>query len=77
MFASTVINPDGADGLFFGNPSLLLTQVEAVLVTMIFVFVVTFIILKVVDRIVGLRVDEESEFIGLDHALHGESGSAK
>lgn len=77
LFASTVINPDGADGLFFGNPSLFLSQVEAVLVTMIFVFVFTFIILKVVDRIVGLRVDEESEFVGLDHALHGESGYAK
>jgi Amt family ammonium transporter len=74
LFASTAINPDGADGLLFGNPSLFLTQIEAVLATVIFVFVITFIILKVVDRTVGLRVDAQAEFVGLDHAIHGESG---
>jgi Amt family ammonium transporter len=74
LFASTAVNPDGADGLFFGNPSLFLAQAEAVFATIIYVFAVTIIILKIVDWTVGLRVDEQTEFIGLDHAIHGESG---
>lgn len=74
LFASAVINPNGDNGLFFGNPSLFFIQAEAVVAAMLFVFVVTFIILKIIDLTVGLRVDEESEFVGLDQALHGESG---
>ena len=74
LFATTSVNSAGKDGLFYGNASLFNTQIEAVAVTIIFVFVVSFILLKLVDLTVGLRVDEESEFVGLDHALHGESG---
>jgi Amt family ammonium transporter len=74
LFASTAINPAGKDGLFFGNPPFLGIQAIAVAATCIFVFVFTLIILKVVDWTVGLRVDEEDEFIGLDRSQHGESG---
>ncbi len=74
LFASTAINPAGKDGLFFGNPPLLGIQAIAVIATYVFVFVTTLIILKIVDRMVGLRVDEEQEFIGLDQSQHGESG---
>jgi Amt family ammonium transporter len=74
LFASTAVNPDGADGLFFGNPGLFVVQVEAVLATIVYVFVVSYILLKVLDMTIGLRVTAQSEFIGLDHALHGESG---
>ncbi|MBI5050811.1 MAG: ammonium transporter [Nitrospirae bacterium] len=74
LFATTSVNSAGKDGLFYGNASLFNIQLETVAVTIIFVFVVSFILLKLVDLTVGLRVDEESEFVGLDHALHGESG---
>jgi Amt family ammonium transporter len=74
LFASKEVNPAGQNGLFFGNPSLLNIQLEAVCVTIIFVFVMTYIILKAVDATAGLRVDAQSEFVGLDHSLHGESG---
>jgi Amt family ammonium transporter len=74
LFASTAVNPGGADGLFFGNPYLFIVQLEAVIATMVYVFVSTFVLLKVVNLTVGLRVDEQTEFVGLDHALHGESG---
>jgi Amt family ammonium transporter len=74
LFASTDVNPAGQNGLFFGNPSLFNIQLEAVCATIIYVFLMTYIILKVVDATAGLRVDAESEFIGLDHSLHGESG---
>lgn len=74
LFASKAINPAGNDGLFFGNPSLLMNQVISVGAAWVYSFVVTLILLKVLDVAMGLRVDEESEFIGLDHSLHGESG---
>ncbi len=74
LFASTAVNPGGSDGLFFGNPSLFLKQMIAVLVTYVFVFVVSLIILKIVDWTIGLRVSAEDEQMGLDHTQHGESG---
>ena len=74
LFASTKINPDGADGLFFGNPAQLWIQFVSVLATMIFAFIMTLIILKVIDIVIGLRVTEEEEIRGLDVSLHNESG---
>ena len=74
LFATTLVNLDGANGLLYGNPLLFITQLEAVITTMVFVFAATLIILKIIDRVVGLRVDEQTEFVGLDHAIHGESG---
>lgn len=74
LFASKAINPAGNDGLFFGNASLLWTQLISVGAAWIYSFVVTLIILKVLDVTMGLRVDDESESVGLDHTQHGESG---
>ncbi len=73
LFASAAINPAGRNGLFHGNPTLLGTQAIAIAVTYLFVFVSTLVILKLVDRVVGLRIKDGEEFIGLDHSLHGES----
>jgi Amt family ammonium transporter len=73
LFASKAINSAGADGLFFGNPGQLLIQIKAVLITWGFVFVATFIILKIVDVLVGLRISDEEEKMGLDLAEHHES----
>src|SRR3989338_2662813 len=74
LFATTAINSAGADGLFFGNPALLGKQIVAVLATMIYAFVVTLILLKVLDWVMGLRVSQEEETEGLDLTQHGESG---
>lgn len=74
LFASTLINPNGANGLFFGNPGQLWIQFITVIATATFVFVMTSIILKVVDVIVGLRVTEEDEERGLDISQHNETG---
>jgi len=74
LFASTAVNPDGANGLFFGNPAQFGIQVISVVVTMVFAFVMTLIILKVVDAITGLRVDPEDEEKGMDVSLHNEAG---
>ena len=73
LFASKLINPAGADGLFNGNPKLLLIQLGAVLFTLIYSLVVTFVILKVVDKLIGVRVSEKEEAIGLDLTQHKET----
>jgi Amt family ammonium transporter len=73
LFASKMINPAGADGLFFGNPKQFLIQLAAVAVTMIYSFVATVILFKVVDWIVGMRVTERDEIIGLDLTQHNEN----
>ena len=74
LFASTAVNPDGANGLFFGHPAQLWLQFVSVVATMVFAFVMTLIILKIVDALVGLRVSEEEEERGLDISLHNEAG---
>ena len=74
LFASTAVNPGGADGLFFGNPGQLWIQFVSVIATMIFAFIMTVIILKFIDKIMGLRVSEEDEEKGLDISLHNETG---
>lgn len=72
LFASTAVNPGGADGLFFGNPAQFGIQALSVAVTLGYSFVVTFILLKVVDATMGLRASEEDEVMGLDLSQHGE-----
>ncbi len=74
LFASTLINPDGANGLFFGNPSLFKAQLLASLATIVYSVGVSLVILKLIDWTIGLRVDEEDEVAGLDLSQHGETG---
>jgi Amt family ammonium transporter len=73
LWASKAVNPDGADGLFFGNPGQLWTQIVAILASYALAAVVTAVVLKVVDAIVGLRVPEEDEVAGLDLSQHSET----
>jgi len=72
LFASRAVNPQGADGLFFGNPKQFLVQLLAVLVTLVYTFTVTFIIYKLVDLVIGVRVGEKEELMGLDLTQHHE-----
>ena len=72
LFASKAINAAGADGLFYGNPAQLGIQAMAVLISVVFSFVGTFVILKLVDGLMGLRVSEEEERMGLDLSQHEE-----
>jgi Amt family ammonium transporter len=55
-----------------GSVTQLLAQCEGVGVTIVYCGVVTYIILKIIDVIMGLRVDEKTEHAGLDLAIHGE-----
>jgi Amt family ammonium transporter len=65
-------NVDGLAGVFYGNPSLLYPQTVAVVTTILYTLTVTFIIAKVIDATIGLRVREEEEYVGLDISQHGE-----
>jgi ammonium transporter, Amt family len=73
LFASKAVNPAGADGLFFGNPAQFGLQVIGVVATLAYCFVGALILLKLVDAIIGLRVKEEDEVMGLDLSQHGET----
>jgi Amt family ammonium transporter len=73
LFASKGVNAAGADGLLFGNPGQWVTQLIAVGVTLVYCFVLAFVLLKVVDALVGLRVEAEEELAGLDLSQHGEN----
>ena len=74
LFASKFINSSGNDGLFFGNPSLIGIQALSVVSAWIYSFVVTLILLKILDWTMGLRVTDEHEINGLDLSQHGEAG---
>jgi Amt family ammonium transporter len=76
LFASKAVNAAGADGLFFGNPGQLWTQIVAVAATFAMAIVATYVILKVVDALVGLRVSDEDEIAGLDLSQHSETAYA-
>ena len=76
IFATKSVNEAGADGLLYGNPKQLLYQLIAVLVTIVLGFVMTTIILKVLDGLMGLRVSDEDEQAGLDLSQHSETAYA-
>lgn len=74
IFVSTSITgPDGARGLLEGNATQLWIQMGAVLATCIFCFIGSMVILKIVDRLVGIRPSAESEVAGLDKTEHSEN----
>ena len=73
LFAWKAINPDGGDGLLHGNPGQLGIQAIAVAASWVLAFAGTFIILKVLDALMGLRVSEQDEVAGLDLSQHSET----
>jgi len=74
FFADTTVNSLGFDGVFFGGGAeLLIDQLVALGATIVFSFVVTWIIAKAIDATIGLRVSNEDELVGLDQSQHAES----
>jgi len=84
VFAVSSVNPaaaqaltgseTGAIGLLWGNSAQLVNQIKATALTVVFAAVATYVILKIIDRLIGLRVSREEEFRGLDLSQHGEAG---
>ena len=73
VWATKMVNPAGADGLLYGNPGQLLVQIKATLIVAVYSLVASWILLKLVDLMLGLRVDENAERLGLDLAEHREA----
>jgi Amt family ammonium transporter len=72
IWATKTINPDGANGLLYGNPAQLWIQIKVVVVTVVYSFIVGIVLLKLVDAVMKLRVSEHEERIGLDLTQHRE-----
>jgi Amt family ammonium transporter len=76
IFASSAINSGGANGLLYGNANQLLIQAISIVAVAIYSVTVTFVLLKIVDATIGLRVKDEEESVGLDISQHGERAYA-
>jgi len=74
LWATTAVNSAGANGLFYGNPAQFIIQLKAVAITVAYSGIVSFVLLKLVDLVIGLRATEQSERIGLDLTDHRETG---
>ena len=72
LFATKSVNSAGANGLFYGDISLLWKQLLAICATYLFAGVITFLIVKVIGFFIHIRVDQEEENLGLDLSIHGE-----
>ncbi len=75
VFASKLINPAGADGLLYNlsaGAGLFFEQVFAILFTVAYAAIITFVLAKIIDKFIGLRVPRDMEMQGLDSELHGE-----
>ena len=73
LYASKAINPNGADGLFFGGTDFFMKELIAVVGTSIYAFVFTYLMLVLINKITRVRVTAEEEEEGLDSSYHGES----
>jgi Amt family ammonium transporter len=74
LFADTSINSLGFDGVLFGGGSeLLVNQGIAIVATFAFSFIITYVVSKVLDKTMGLRVSTEDELVGLDQSQHAEA----
>ncbi len=72
VFATVAVNSAGSNGLVYGNPHQVIIQLTAVGAVWIYAFVMTVILAKIVDAIIGLRVTDEEESVGLDISQHAE-----
>lgn len=72
LLATKTVNSAGNDGLFYGNGSFFITQLEAMAIVVTYSFVVSFGIFKFINFILPLRVSSEEEVLGLDATQHNE-----
>jgi len=73
VFASSAVNPSGPDGLLYGNGAQLVKQVIGVLVVGVYAFAVSWVLFKVINAALGLRLEEEMEVQGMDSSEHSET----
>ena len=75
VFATTAVNEAGQNGLLYGGgATLMIEQIIGVVATIVFSFTVSFVLFKIIDKTIGLRVSAEAEEAGVDLAEHAETG---
>ena len=74
LWATTAVNPDGANGLFYGETNLFVAQIISIGVAVVFAVVGSAVLYKVVSAVVALRASADEEIAGLDLTEHGERG---
>ena len=72
VFASPAIG--GVAGLLYGNPNQVVIQLISIVAVAIYSFILTYVIAKVIDKVIGMRVTEQTEIEGLDVKEHEELG---
>src|SRR4029077_21232607 len=72
VFANKEFNPDGANGLLYGDSSFFVKQLAAVLFSSLWAFGFTYAMLRIIDAFTAVKDSEQNEEVGLDEALHGE-----
>ena len=73
IFASTKVNPGGVDGLLYGNAAQLLKQLVGIGVVVVYTFIVSWLLFKVIHSVLGLRLEDDAEVQGMDAAEHSET----
>ena len=73
IMANKAVNSAGADGLLLGNTSFFMAQILTIVVSSIYAFGFTWLMLWVINKVTTVRTSESEEEIGLDAALHGET----
>ena len=77
LWATTEVNPDGANGLFYGETHLFVAQLISIVVAYALAIAGTYILFKIVSSFTSIRADEAEELTGLDIVEHGERGYAR
>jgi Amt family ammonium transporter len=72
LFASKSINPQGVNGLLYGNAGFFIKELVAVAIATVYAFIVTYLLLMIINIFAKVRVSEEFEKVGLDESIHGE-----
>jgi len=75
VFATKTVNSAGVDGLLYGNPGFFLVQLKGAVIVIVFSFVMSFIIFKLINLVQPIRVTSEEEEEGLDASQHNEKYS--
>ncbi len=73
LWATSAVPGNDTNGLFYGNPGQVLIQLKALAYTIVWSASLSFLILKVIDLVIGLRVDDHMERVGLDLTEHREA----
>jgi len=72
IFATVAVNANGANGLYHGETTFFVKQLVTIIISSVYAFAFTWVMLWVINKVVRVKTTEEEETLGLDETLHGE-----